>query len=236
MKLRNWILSVFVVTMFSLGCSKSEGTSSSSAPAAQKGGDSASAASVKDLEAKLQKAGWTFDSSEDNNDAWPARRIEVKKEEGDVSKSATVWIEDLGTSLGGKPKPHIVVGKGALLRFVWDPRDAAKPAVDLVGLAKDIVAITPPEKATDDLGRSEKYGETLKKWGLSAGSGNGSLATNADVIFNNRTASNDAGTVVLDIVHYQKALEEGRAKLLGMTLVSVWAKESATAKEVLAAL
>lgn len=231
------LLSLCAVAAVSLACSSSETSSPSGSPAAPGAAGASQAASTKELEARLQKAGWTIKSSEDDGDDWPSRYIKMEKGEDDDFQRATVWIDAFGDAHEGKPKPHVVVGKGALIRFGWDPSDPSKPAVDVAGFAKDIVALTPPELATDNLFSTLKFDEVVKKWGMGgADSGSGGRVSQAGVVFNHRTPMSEAGTVRMEIVHYQRPLESGDVRLFGTTLVSVGTDDAKTKKAILDAL
>jgi hypothetical protein len=234
---RRLVCSVIIFTAFAAGCSKSESSSASPSGASESAPGAAAGASWKDMEARLVKAGWTIGTSEDNGDDWPSRHIKMEKGKDDDYRSATVWIDALGEPLEGKPKPHVEMGKGALIRFGWDPTDAKKPAPDVAGFAKDIVAITAPEKATDGLFNDQKYDDAVKKWGMTGpSSGSGGRLSPAEVIFNHRSPGTDGGTLRIEIVHYVSPLEKGDARLFGKTLVSVLVDDEATKKAIFAAL
>jgi hypothetical protein len=152
-------------------------------------------------------------------------------------RRAKVWVDALGEPLEGKPKPHIEMDKGAFIRFGWEPSDATKPAPDIAGFAKDIVAIAAPEKATDELFGSLKCDEAVKKWGMAGADGSpGGRVSNAGVVFNHRTPSKDGGLLHTEIVHFKKAVEEGDVRLFGTTLVSVDADDAATKKAIFDAI
>jgi hypothetical protein len=240
---RRFVCSVIIFAAFAAGCSKSDGSSASPsgssapAPGAAAPGESAKAASLKDMEARLVKAGWEIGTSDDPGHDWPSRYIKMEKGKDDDYRSATVWIDALGEPLEGKPKPHVEMGKGALIRFGWDPTDAKKPAPDVAGFAKDIVAVAAPEKATDDLFNNQKYDEAVKKWGMTGASNSpGGRLSPADVVFNHRSPGTDGGTLRIEIVHYVEPLQKGDVRLFGTTLVGVQADDEATKKAIFDAL
>lgn len=245
--LRTWGITMRLATLTLLSslallaaCSKSGGEVSSTrttSGASFFGGTNEKLASG-DVKAKLEKAGWTLRTDDaDDADGWPSRYIKMEKAKGDDVLTATLWVDAFGEPMHGEPKPHVEVGKGALMRFGAE-RVAGKGAPDLAAFAKDVVAILPPEKATDGhLFTDPAFEKAVTKHGLSgAQSGSGGRSSPTGVVFNHRTPSvKGGGQVAIEIVHYARAVETGAARLFGTTLVSVDASPEVR-KDVFAAL
>jgi hypothetical protein len=124
-----------------------------------------------------------------------------------------------------------------LIRFGWDPNDAKNAAPDLAGFAKDIVAATPPEKATDELFNSQKYDDAVKKWKMTGPSNSpGGRLSPTGVVYNHRSPGADGGTVHIETVHFVKPLADGDIRLVGTTLIGVLADDAATKKAIFAIL
>lgn len=218
-----------------VGCSKA----SSAEPGATKttaASSTSGALGAADVVPALTKAGWTITTNDvDDQDGWPSRYVKLEKGADNDFRSATMWIDAFGEPSGSQSKPVVEIGKGALIRFAATPIPG-KPAFDARAFAKDILAVTPPEKATDGLFNSDGYDRALKKHGLSSGSTSGGRVSPGGVVFNHRApTTKDGGSIAVEIVHYQKALESGAVTLLGTTLVTVTGDPAAT-KEILAAL
>ncbi len=192
----------------------------------------------KDIEARLAKAGWTVDEREDEDvDGWPSLFMKLQKGGDDDARAAKVWIDAFGEPLEGQPKPRVDVGKGALLRFAWQPSAPAQEGPDLAGFSRDVLAVAAPDKATDRLFNTDGFDRALAKWGMAISPGSGGGRARGDVIFNHRRANaKDGGALAIEVVHFPKALEKGTARLLGTTLVAVQADRPATATAILAAL
>lgn len=240
MKLSLRVVSVLVVALVPVvtGCSKlssSGEAGSTKTTATSLGGGSIS--SADDVLPALTKAGWTVVSDEaDDRDGWPSHYVKLEKGKDDDTRSATLFIDALGQGEGGA-KAHVEVGKGALIRFAFRPTPSGKDTFDVAAFAKDIVGVTPPEKATDGLFNSSAYDKTVAKHGLTGASNQpGGRLSPAGVVFNHRTPNTKGGgSVAIEIVHYQKSLEEGATKLYGTTLVSVTG-DDAVRKEIFATL
>ncbi|MDI1477305.1 hypothetical protein [Polyangium sp. y55x31] len=238
MRLRKTVLFVLALATAGYGCSKSDSTAGAPADSKNAGAQGATAgkgtdASAKATEERLTKAGWTIESSEDNGENWRSLYLKVSKVKGDDQQTARVWIDAFAEPAEGAPKPVLTLGKGTLIRFGWEPTSDKKPAPDLAPFAKDVAAICPPEKATDNLFNDFKFDDAVKKWGLSdSGSRAGGRLSPSGVVYNHRFLSGEAGTLAIEIVYYEKALAEKEAQLVGTsTLIAVDADDEATAKE-----
>ncbi|TKD06414.1 hypothetical protein [Polyangium fumosum] len=229
MRLRNSLVLVLALTTAGYGCSKSDGAADST----KSGGDSAKGAlSSKGAEERLKKAGWTIESSEDQHENWSSLYIDVKKGKDDDQRSATIWIDAFAETVEGAPKPELTMGKGALIRFGWEPTLDKKPAPALAPFVKDVAAISTPEKATDNLFSDTKFGDAVKKWDLAEmGDRSGGRLSPSGVVYNHRFLAGDAGVLAIETVYYEKAIAEGTARLVGTTLVAVKADDDATKKE-----
>ncbi|MDI1450942.1 hypothetical protein [Polyangium sp. 6x1] len=234
MRLQNIVLLVLALTTAGYGCSKSDSTAGASADSKNAGASAGkgTAVSSKGLEERLTKAGWKIESNEDLEQNWPSHYLKITKGEENDQRSAQVWIDALGEAVEGAPKPELTTGKGAMIRFGWEPTSDKKPAPALAPFAKDVAAICSPEKATDDLFNDSKFDDAVKKWGLTElGSRSGGRLSPSGVVYNHRFLSGDAGTLVIETIHYEKSLAEKEAQLVGTTLVAVSADDEATKKE-----
>ncbi|MDI1429152.1 hypothetical protein [Polyangium sorediatum] len=229
MRLRNSLVLVLALTTAGYGCSKSDSTGGAAADS--KNASAGKEASASAAEERLKKAGWTIESSEDQGENWRSLYLKITKGKDDDQRSARVWIDAFAEASEGAPKPAITTGKGALIRFGWEPQDK-KPAPDLAPFAKDVAAICPPEKATDELFNDTKFDDAVKKWGLTnSGSRSGGRLSASGVVYNHRFLSGEAGTLAIEIVHFDKAVADGDTRLVGTTLVAVDADDEATKKE-----
>lgn len=205
-------------------------------------GPSAGGSSVKvsDVEARLQKAGWTVESSETLSDLdWPAVFIQAKKGNEDNMVSARLWVDSLGdSSTPGAPRPELIRGEGAFIRLGWEPGASKKPGPDLAAYAKQIAPILKPEEATDKHLFSEpKYDAAVKTWNLrEESSRSGGRAAPSGAVFNHRFLSNDDGTLNIEIIHFKESLAKGDVQLNGTTLVAVECEDAAARKSLYQAL
>ena len=222
--------------VFVTGCSKLS-SGESGATKTTSASSTSGALGAADIVPALTKAGWTITSNDlDDQDGWPSRYVKLEKGADDNFRSATMWIDALGEPSGKQAKPTVEIGKGALIRFAMTPSSGKAAPFDVAAFAKDIVAVTPPEKATDGLFNSSGYDGALKKHGLSAGSTSGGRVSPGGVVFNHRAPmTKDSVSVAVEIVHFQKGLDSGAVKLLGTTLVTVTG-DAAAQKEIFATI
>ncbi len=196
----------------------------------------AEALTPKVAEDRLKAAGWTIDSSEPGEDPWPSTYVKITKGKDDKAVSATLWIDALGEPNQKGPKPVITMGKDALVRVGWTPAtDSKTPAPDLAVIAKDIAAVSTPEKVTDDFffGLS-KLDEAAKKWKVKDdGSRGGGRAAPTGTVFNYRFLDGDGGTLSIHDVVFGEAVKKGGVRLVGTTVVGVDADDDATKKKLL---
>jgi hypothetical protein len=215
------------------GCNSSTGSGGSgaaSASAAARGKAAGASLAQADLEARVKKAGWTVDGSEEMDVEYKRLRVRLSKQEGDKSLSADVNVLYLTEPFEPKnPKAVVQANDKGALRVAWVPDEGAKKGPDLEAIKKDILAKAPPEKVTDDVFFKD-FDKLVAKWKLTDQSSRGGGSTWGAVFQNYRYLSGEGGTVSIHAV----GLGKGAAKIVGTNVVWVDADDDALAQKVLA--
>lgn len=222
-----------------LGCDSGKGSGSTSSASARAKGKAAGSSTPKavgssmskaDLEARLKKAGWTVDESQEMDVDYKRLQVRLSKQEGDKGVDADVNVLYLAEPYDAKlPKAVVQAGKKAALRVAWIPSEEGKKGPDLAAIKKDILAKAPPEKVKDDVFFKD-FDKLAESWKLTNDGSRGGGSSWGPVFQNYRWLNGDGGTVSIHVVE----LGEGASAVVGDTVVWVESEDQALAKKVLA--